>query len=306
MHSKQIDKWMHEHRFGSTDVRAEHMTRWVVIITACMMVVEIVAGWLSGSMALLADGWHMGTHMFALGISVFAYRFARRHRDNPAFTFGTGKVGSLAAFTSSIVLGIVALGMINESISRLINPVAVNFGQAFTVACIGLVVNLVSAGMLHQPDVDGHAHKHDHNLRAAFLHVVADALTSVLAMIALLGVRFWNLPWMDPAIGLLGAALILIWARGLLRETSRTLLDAGVDSDTVSEIKARLESDSDNRVSDLHVWSLGGDALGVAVCIVTHHPQPAEHYRSLLSSFSRIRHSTIEIIKCCEGESGNQ
>jgi cation diffusion facilitator family transporter len=300
MHIEQMQKWMHTHRFSATDAGAERRTKWVVVITACTMVAEIVVGWISGSMALLADGWHMGTHMFALGIAVFAYRFARRHRDNPAFTFGTGKVGSLAGFTSSIVLGIVAFGIVGESVSRLINPTKIHFGRAFVVACIGFMVNILSARILHQPGSPGHKHEHhhDHNLRAAFLHVVADALTSLLAIVALVGVRFWNLQWIDPAIGLLGAALITIWAAGLLRETSRTLLDAGVDPKTVSQIKACLESDSDNRVSDLHVWSMGGEALSVAVCIVTHYPRPSEHYRNLLSSINRIQHSTIEVIKC--------
>ena len=298
MHIGHMDKLMHEHSFGGDDSRAESRTRWVVLLTAVTMVAEIVVGWLSGSMALLADGWHMGTHMFALGIAVFAYRFARRYRDSPAFTFGTGKVGSLAGFTSSIILGIVALGMAAESVSRLVHPVEIHFGTAFAVACIGLVVNLASALMLRSPEEPGHGHHHhDHNLRAAFLHVVADALTSVLAMIALLGVRFWHLGWMDPAIGLLGAVLITVWAVGLLRETSRTLLDAGVDAGTIAEIKARIESDSDNRVSDLHVWTLGGDALSVALCIVTHNPRPSDHYRNLLSSLDRVKHSTIEVIK---------
>ncbi|NLE66181.1 MAG: cation transporter [Lentisphaerae bacterium] len=305
-HVGQADRWVHDHRFGAVDEHAERMARWVVIVTACMMAVEIAAGWLSGSMALLADGWHMGTHMLALGISVFAYRFARRHRDNPAFTFGTGKVGSLAAFTSAIILGIVALGMAGESVSRLITPVEVHFGQAFTVACIGLAVNLLCAGLLHSPGHGHGNHNHDHNLRAAFIHVVADALTSVLAMIALLGVRFWGLVWMDPAIGLLGAAMIAIWALGLLKETGRTLLDAGVEPGTLSRIRERLESDADNCVSDLHVWRLGGEDLGLAVCIVTHDPRPAAHYRELLSSFSQVRHSTIEVVRCEEKHTGSE
>ncbi len=300
MHSTQMQQWTHTHLFSTPDARAECRTKWVVLITACTMVVEITAGWISGSMALLADGWHMGTHMFALGIAVFAYRFARRHRDNPTFTFGTGKVGSLAGFASSIVLGVVALGMIGKSVSRLINPSEIHFGQAFVVACIGFVVNILSAVMLHhsEPNAHDHEHHHDHNLRAAFLHVIADALTSLLAMVALLAVRFWDLQWMDPVIGLLGAALITVWAVGLLRETSRTLLDAGVGPDVRSEIRACLESDSDNRVSDLHVWHVGGEALSVAVCIVTHYPRSPEHYRNLLLSIDQIQHSTIEVIRC--------
>lgn len=309
MQAHSIDKWIHEHRFGSPDMRSERRTQWVVLITACTMVVEVAAGWLSGSMALLADGFHMGTHVFALGITVFAYRFARRHTANPAFTFGTGKVGSLAGFASSIVLGIVALGMVVESVSRLLHPTEIRFGRAFVVACVGLAVNLLCAAILrpaegphghhdHDHGHDDDTHGHDHNLRAAFLHVVADALTSVMAMAALLCVRFWGLNWVDPATGVAGAVVISIWAVGLLRETSRTLLDAGVDGETLARIRSAIESDSDNQVSDLHVWSLGGGALSVAVGIVTHNPRPTAHYRELLAPFRQIHHSTIEVIQC--------
>jgi cation diffusion facilitator family transporter len=301
---------MHPHRFGTTAARAERRTRWVVAITAVTMVAEIVVGWLSGSMALLADGWHMGTHMFALGIAVFAFRFARRHRDDPAFAFGTGKVGSLAGFASAIVLGMVALAMVGESISRLVHPTEIRFGQAMVVATVGFVVNIMCAALLHDAgpsahdhdhDHDhghGHAHRQDHNLRAAFVHVVADALTSLLAMVALVSVHFWKLQWMDPAVALLGAVMITVWAVGLLRQTSATLLDAGVDAETVSRIKACLEADADNRVSDLHVWVVGRDALSVAVGVVTHYPRPPEHYRNLLAAVPNIKHSTIEVIEC--------
>ena len=299
MHIKQLDRWIHKHRFGKHDMKAESKTIFVVLLTSCTMVVEILVGWLSGSMALLADGWHMGTHVFALSITVFAYRFARRHRDNPVFTFGTGKVGSLAGFSSSIVLGIVAFGMVAESVSRLINPTEIHFWQAFIVACIGLLVNLLSAAILHSTDAPGQNHKHhDHNLRAAFLHVVADALTSLLAIAALLAVRFYRIQWVDPAIGLLGATLITIWAIGLLKDTSRILLDASIDTELISRIKACLESDADNRVADLHVWNLGGDSISVAVSIVTHYPRSTDHYKKLLSSVVQIQHSTIEIIVC--------
>ena len=295
-----MNRWMHSHRFGEPNTRAERRTKWVVGITAATMVVEIVVGWLSGSMALLADGWHMGTHMFALGIAAFAYRFARVHSDDPAFTFGTGKVASLAGFTSAIVLGIVALGMVAESVSRFIEPNEIHFAQAMVVASLGFVVNIVSAILLHEasPHAHAHGHHHDHNLRAAFVHVVADALTSLLAMVALVSVRFLNLRWMDPAVALLGAALITIWAIGLLRESSRTLLDAGVDTDTVSKVRKALESDADNRIADLHVWLVGGNALSVAVSIVTHSPRPSEHYRKLLEVIPEIKHTTIEIITC--------
>jgi cation diffusion facilitator family transporter len=264
------------------------------------MTAEIVFGWLSGSMALLADGWHMGTHMFALGIAAYAYRFARVHKDDPAFTFGTGKVASLAGFSSAIILALVAVGMVSESVSRLISPHEIQFGQAILVAAIGLVVNIGSAWLLrdnHEHDQDhGHVH-HDHNRRAAFVHVVADALTSLLAMVALVAVHFWNLQWMDPGVALLGAALIMIWAVGLLRESGRVLLDAGVDADTVSGIRKTIESDSDNRVSDLHVWHIGNGALSVAATVVTHYPKPPDYYRGLLAATREVKHSTIEIVE---------
>ncbi len=298
-----MDQWQHAHRFNETDARVERRTRWVVVITAVTMAAEIVAGYLSGSMALLADGWHMGTHMFALGIAVFAYRFARRNSDNPAFTFGTGKVASLAGFTSAIVLGIVALGMVSESISRFVHPADIRFSQAIVVAVIGLIVNLACALLLLDDDHDGHehGHHHDHNRRAAFVHVAADALTSLLAIAALVTVRLWDLRWMDPAVALLGAALITVWAVRLLRDTSRILLDAGVSAGTLDRIRHCLEADADNRVADLHVWHVGGNALSVAVSLVTHYPRPAQHYRELLQAIREIRHSTIEIISG-EGE----
>lgn len=299
MHIHQIDSLLHGHRFESPNMHAERMTQWVVGITAATMVAEIVAGWFTGSMALLADGWHMGTHMFALGIAAFAYRFARRHQDNPVFTFGTGKVASLAGFTSAIVLGIVALGMVVESIERLLNPNEIRFAEAITVASLGFLVNVVSALLLRNTGHPAHDHGHhdDHNLRAALIHVVADALTSLLAIVALVAVRFWNLRWMDPAVALVGAVLITVWAIGLLRETSRTLLDAGVDPATVTRVRTILQSDADNRVTDLHVWHVGGSALSVAVSIVTHYPQAASHYRDLLRAIPRIQHTTIEVIK---------
>jgi len=295
MHVGMVERWAHEHRFHAGDSGAERRTLWVAGITAATMCVEVVAGWLSGSMALLADGWHMGTHMFALGISVYAYRFARRHRDNPAFSFGTGKVGSLGGFASAVVLGMVALAMVGEAVLRLFTPQEILFSQAMTVAVIGFAVNAVCAWLLHG------AHG-DHNLRAALVHVVADAVTSVLAMGALVCVRFFGLRWMDPAVALLGAGLILRWAVGLLRETSGILLDAGVSGAVVAKIRTCIESDSDNMVSDLHVWRVGGEALSVAVSVVTHNPRPAEHYKALLGAIPEVRHSTVEVL-ACDGES---
>lgn len=298
MHIHEIDKLTHSHRFAEAHTAAERRTIWVAIITAVTMVAEIIVGWLSGSMALLADGWHMGTHMFALGIAAFAYRFARTHSDDPSFSFGTGKVASLAGFTSAIVLAAVAASMVAEAAKRFINPVEIQFSQAMIVASIGFVVNVVSAVLLHGSGHESHDHDHhhDHNLRAALIHVIADALTSLLAMAALVCVYFWNLRWLDPAVALVGAALIAVWAIGLLRESGRTLLDAGVDAATREKIRALLEADSDNRVLDLHVWHVGGKALSVAVSITTHYPRPPEHYRALLATVPDVQHTTIEVV----------
>jgi cation diffusion facilitator family transporter len=298
MHLNNMQRWMHSHRFGGADLRAERRTRWVAYVTAVTMIAEIVVGWLSGSMALLADGWHMGTHMFALGIAAFAYYFARKHGDNPSFAFGTGKVGSLAGFTSAILLGIIAVGVVGESVCRLLTPRPIQFTQAITVAFIGLIVNLVCAMLLYDAGSSEHRgeHHHDHNLKAAFGHVLADALTSVLALVALVAVRFWSLGWMDPVVALVGAGLIAVWAVGLLRDTGGTLLDAAVAEAVIARIRVCLESDADSRIADLHVWRVGGNALSVALSIVTHHPRPSEYYRALLKPIPQIAHSTIEVI----------
>jgi cation diffusion facilitator family transporter len=298
MHIHEIETLTHSHRFGETHATAERRTILVAIITAGTMVAEIIVGWLSGSMALLADGWHMGTHMFALGIAAFAYRFARTHSDDPSFSFGTGKVASLAGFTSAIVLAAVAASMVAEALKRFFNPVEIQFSQALVVASIGFVVNVVSAVLLHGSGHESHDHDHhhDHNLKAALIHVIADALTSLLAIAALTCVYFWNLRWLDPAVALVGAALIAVWAIGLLRESGRTLLDAGVDTATREQIKALLEADSDNRVSDLHVWYIGGKALSVAASITTHFPRAPEHYRALLEAVPEVKHTTIEVV----------
>ncbi len=297
MHTQDTDRITHSHLFAEDSATAERRTMWVAVITAATMIAEITVGWLSGSMALLADGWHMGTHMFALGIAAFAYRFARKHSNDPSFCFGTGKVASLAGFTSAIVLASIAAGMAVEAASRFVNPVEIQFSQALIVASIGFAVNVLSAILLHGSThkSHGHKHNHDHNLRAALVHVIADALTSLLAMAALVCVHFWGLRWMDPAVALVGSALIAIWAIALLRECGRTLLDAGVDTETRNKIKMCLESDADNRVSDLHVWHVGSNALSVAASINTHYPKHPDHYRALLACIPEVRHTTIEV-----------
>jgi cation diffusion facilitator family transporter len=313
MHIHQLDTWRHGHNFIDQEASQanERRTIYVVILTTVMMVAEIAAGWMFNSMALLADGWHMATHAGALGIAVFAYRYARSHMDDRRFTFGVGKVEVLGGFTSAIVLAIVALLMIWESTERLANPLPISFDKAMIVAVLGLLVNLASAWLLH----DGHHHGHgnhdhshhhshhhvghnDHNLRAAYLHVLADALTSVLAIVALLCGKMFGWIWMDAAMGIVGAIVIGKWAIGLLYDTGRILLDSDVDEEKTKKVRQLIEHDSDNRVVDLHLWRIGSQHLGAIVSLVTHYPRPPEHYKKLLSHLGDLSHVTVEVNVC--------
>ncbi|MBB4284641.1 CDF family Co(II)/Ni(II) efflux transporter DmeF [Roseospira goensis] len=288
----------------------EQRTRWVIVLAAITMVVEITAGLLFNSMALLADGWHMASHVGALGITLAAYAYARRHADDARFTFGTGKVGVLGGYTSAIALGLVAVLMAWESATRLANPLPIAFDQAMLVAVIGLVVNLVSARLLHGAGVShghGHAHAHhhdhdhdhghhhDHNLRAAYFHVLADALTSVLAIAALLAGKLLGWVWMDALMGLVGAAVIGRWAWGLARDSGRLLLDGAFDPARADAIRSALEADADNRVAELHVWSVGPGAWAVIATVVTHTPRPPSHYKALLAYQPDLVHVTVEV-----------
>lgn len=318
MHTQTLHQWQHRHDFCPTSRRAEKNTRRVMALTAVTMVVEIVAGSLFASMALLADGWHMATHVAAFAITMFAYRYARIHAANPRFTFGTGKVGVLGGFASAVALAVVALVMALESVGRILDPQTIRFNEAIAVATLGLVVNLVSGWLLHDchdhddhdDDDDhehGHAHAaeeghhhhhHDHNLRAAYLHVLADALTSVFAIVALLGVKFFGWTWLDPMMGLVGAALITRWAYGLMRETSAILLDGTADEESRQAIIRAIEQDADNRVADLHLWQIGPHSLAASLAIVTHWPRPATHYKMLLHDLPRLVHVTVEVNGC--------
>jgi cation diffusion facilitator family transporter len=248
MHEHTLDRWQHHHTFGTDERKgAERRTWWVIGLTATMMTVEIAAGMIFGSMALLADGWHMGTHAAALGITVFAYVYARRHADNPRYSFGTGKVGALGGFASAVGLAVVALLVFGESVVRVASPVAIRFDEAIAVAVIGLVVNLASAFILRDHHEHGHGagehdehhhDHHDHNLRGAYLHVMADAMTSVLAIVALIAGRQLGWVWMDPAMGIVGSIVIARWSYGLLRDTSGVLLDAEVPAARRDAIQA--------------------------------------------------------------------
>ena len=303
MHHDTLRKWQHPHNFTPVNPANERKTLSVVLLTAAMMGLEIAAGALFGSMALLADGWHMGTHAAALGITLFAYRFARRQTNNPRFTFGTGKISVLGGYTSAVVLLVVALLMGIEAIGRLVSPQPIRFSEAIVVAVVGLGVNLLSVWLLgtnhhpHEQDDLDHAHE-DHNLKAAYLHVLADALTSVLAIIALVAGSFLGWVWLDAVMGLVGGLVITRWALGLLLETGHVLLDGQASEARVTKVRALLEADADNRVADLHVWQVSERDAAAIISIVTHYPRPADHYRSLLTSLPELAHVTIEVIAC--------
>lgn len=340
MHTRSLKAWQHDHVFLGKGHDANERRTWAVVaLTGTMMVAEIVGGTLFGSMAVVADGWHMATHAGALAIAALAYRMARRNAQNPAYTFGTGKIGELAGFASAVVMAIVALLVAWESVERLITPVEIAFGQAIALAVVGLAVNLVSAWLLFDPhhhhhdhgfaghaahddhdhhhhDHDGHAHdEHDHddhdhhdeshdhahdtdnNLRAAYFHVLADALTSVLAVVALLAARYLGWTVMDPLMGIVGAVLITQWSVGLLRAAGGVLVDRVPDARLVKTVRDKLEVGSD-RVSDLHVWRVGPGHLAVIAAVVSDDPQPPEAYKARLAGISALSHVTIEVHGC--------
>jgi cation diffusion facilitator family transporter len=321
MSASSIDAFRHDHIFlGASHARNERRTWLVIALTAAMMVGEIIAGWLFGSMALLADGFHMATHAAALSIAAVAYLYARRHAHDPRFTFGTGKLGELAGYSSAIILAIIALMIGFESLMRLAEPISIRFDEAIAVAVLGLVVNLASAWLLHDDghhahhhshghhhDHDHHGHGHetahagarehghsDHNLRAAYFHVLADALTSVLAIAALLAGRAFGWLWMDPLMGIVGALVIARWSWGLLRGAGAVLLDAVPDRHLTEHIRHALEHDGD-QVSDLHVWRIGPGHLAAIVSVVSANPQPPEGYKARLSGITELSHVTVEV-----------
>ncbi len=304
MHAHSLGNWQHSHDFSIKNEKGERRTQYVLILTAITMVVEIIAGSVYGSMALLADGWHMGTHVAAFFITIFAYRYARKHTNNPAYSFGTGKVNVLGGFASAITLAVVALVMLVESLQRIIEPQAIYFNEAIVVASIGLVINVVSAFLLKDNHSHGHYHDHDHthdhNLKAAYLHVIADAVTSLLAIVALVSGKYLGWNWLDPVMGIVGAVIITRWSYGLLKQTSPILLDASIDKKYQQSIKDTIEEDSDGRVSDMHVWKVGANHYAAIIAIVTHHPKSTEHYKMLLRNHHKLSHITIEINECKE------
>jgi len=293
----------HSHDYlGHAHERNERRTRWVVLLSAVMMVAEIAVGTITGSMALIADGWHMATHTLALGMSALAYWLARRWSNDPRYSFGTGKLGSLAGFASALALAAVAIGIAVESSIRFFEPRSAAYGEAIVVAVIGLVVNLVSAALLgHGHDDHGHEHEHehrhdhhhDHNLRSAYLHVLADALTSVLAIAALAAGMFLGWSFLDPAVGLVGAIVILRWSFGLIRDTSAVLLDRVPDQQLCDMIQERITSSGDVRIDDFHLWQVGPGRYAAIVSLAG--PVTAAEIRRRIGPDPRLAHVTVEI-----------
>jgi cation diffusion facilitator family transporter len=311
LHDRIIDHWRHTHAFGQDRKKlGELRTIIVITITATMMVVEIATGIVTGSMALLADGLHMASHAAALSISAFAYIYARRHAHDARYSFGTGKVNALGGFAGAILLAVFALMMAWQSAARIVFPVEIVFNQAIFVAVLGLLVNGASVFILgyhnhhkgHEHHNHGHHHHDDHNLRSAYLHVLADALTSLLAIFALLAAKYFGLIWMDPIMGIVGAILVSRWSLGLLRATGAILLDRQGPEDVRSKIKQSIEDD-DNRVADLHLWSIGPNIYGVIVSVVSRDPHPPEYYKELIPPDLGLVHVTVEIHQSVEEDS---
>ncbi|PML45552.1 cation transporter [Vibrio tasmaniensis] len=314
----------HQHNFSSHNSQGEKRTFYVLLLTVVTMVVEIVAGTIYGSMALLADGWHMGTHAAAFGITLFAYRYAKKHTESERFSFGTGKVSVLGGYTSAIALGIVALLMLVESVHRLFNPQAIQFNEAIIVACIGLTVNVVSMFLLgdhhhdhghehghshsknhghsHSHDHDSdhshkhgehHGHHHDHNLRAAYMHVLADTLTSLLAIVALLFGKFYGWNWVDAAMGMVGAFVIAKWTMNLMKQTSPILLDENIDQDYRDSVTETLTPYAS--VTDFHMWKVSGHHYSAAITLESNSDKTVSEYKQMLSKFDKINHLTLEV-----------
>jgi cation diffusion facilitator family transporter len=317
MHTHSIEPWQHSHVFlGARHDRHERRTWFVVALTTAMMLAEIVGGTLFGSMAVVADGWHMSTHAGALTIAALAYRFARRHAHDLRFTFGTGKIGELAAFCSAVILALIAAAIGYEAVTRIFAPVAIHFREAIPLAAVGLLVNLASAWLLsdhghhhghaHADDHHDHDHGHHHgahrrgqdsNFRAAYVHVLADALTSMLAIVALTCGFLFGWVWLDPLMALVGVAVILSWSFGLIRSAGTVLLDMVPDRHLAGHIRKHLEVDGD-RVCDLHLWRLGPGHVGLIAAVVSDHPQAPSAYKHRLDGIAGLSHVTIEVHRC--------
>ena len=312
MHHLNTARWRHSHDFALDTSVAERRTRIVIVITAAMMVIEIAAGMAFNSMALLADGWHMSTHVAAFLITALAYYFSRRHSADPRYSFGTGKMGVLGGFASAVILSMIALLMAGESVHRVFAPVPIRFNDAIGVAVIGLLVNVVCALLLkddhhhhhgHSHGEHGHSHGEDLNRHAAYIHVLADALTSVTAIVALVAGKFFGWSWLDPVMGIVGSVVVAVWAYGLVRDTSGILLDRTPESsDLPDEIRRAVESDGDAVITDLHIWQVSAGRFAAIVSIVAHEPKPSDAYRELLREHEELVHVTVEVQHCHEHE----
>ncbi len=330
-HRHDLSYFAHTHSFGDAGAgQRERALTWVTAITLATMLVELGAGWWSGSLALTADGWHMGTHALALGGAAMAYRWSARASTRRGFAFGGWKIEVLTAYTSGLLLIAAALWLVVDSVDALRAPRDVAYGEAMAIAAIGLVVNVLCAWLLSRGDASGHAHEHahghghehahghahghahthaaqdrhahapshDHNFRAAYLHVVADALTSVLAIVALAGGLWWGWRWLDPAVALVGALIIGRWAIGVLRSSGRALIDATEDPRLAGRIRELIESDGDAKLADLHVWQVGANAWCAVISIVADRPLGAADYRERLRTLHELRHLTLEVHRC--------
>ena len=308
--------WQHPHHFNEGNPLAERNTTWAVVLTASMMVVEILGGWVYNSMALVSDGWHMSSHALALGLSVLAYVWARRLAGSQRFAFGTWKIEVLGGFTSAVLLTLVAALMLYQSVDRLFTPSPIHYDEAIVIGVVGLLVNLVCAWLLrgghhHHGHGHGHGHGHDHghghghdhpvhhqdlNLRAAYVHVVADAATSVLAIVALFGGKLWGAAWLDPAMGIVGAGLVALWALGLLRDSATALLDAEMDAPVVAEIREVIEqSPVPATLCDLHVWRVGTDKYACVVALATAADVTPDYFKQQLRIHEELVHITVEV-----------
>ena len=317
-HRHDLRPWQHRHDWAADRSASARRTHAVIAITLVTMAAEIAAGWWWQSMALLADGWHMGTHAAAIGVAALAYALARRWAGDQSFSLGPWKIEVLGAYTSALLLGVVAIAIGVESGLRLFSPRTVDYEPSLWVAGVGLAVNLVCAWLLHAPGAGherahhhGHEHPHDHhqhnpehggdlNLKAAYLHVLADAATSVLAIGALLAGKYAGLIWLDPVMGLVGAALIAWWSRGLLAHTAKILLDREMDDPLAAQLRERLEADGDARVADLHLWRVGDQHFAAHATLVADEPLAADAYRARVADLSALAHVSVEVNRCTQ------
>jgi cation diffusion facilitator family transporter len=297
-------RWQHTHNYAyGHEGESERRTFWVMLLTAAMCIVEIGAGWLFNSVALFADGWHMSTHALAIGIGFFAYRYARLQARNSKFSFGTGKVHALGSYSSALILAFVALFILVDSLWSMFGAGAISYNQAIPVAFIGLAVNLLSIKLLHvghgHDESDGHGHEHDHNMKAAFAHVVVDAMTSVLAILALLGGKYLNWTLLDPLVGVIGAVVIAQWSWALLKTAMQMLLDRQPSQELLKEIRQRIQKDGDSEVSDLHVWQIAPGRNAAIVSIVTHEQRQTAEFKDRLAGLG-LAHVTVELNQCAK------